>query len=140
MPSGKHRVHAVSGRHNDLFRVLPTSHGYCRSPLDPCYSNWIIILQQHNTYLVDRHEIAKIDITDFEWEDQLQLKSNPNTCKYSVVLLSNVRITMYKHVQVSLSMLNQNKVYNYSYLFISKPCGVNIRPNSIVEAILLNVK
>ena len=42
MPSGK-RHPMFPGRHthhfiiSDLYRSLPTSHGDCRSPLDPCY-------------------------------------------------------------------------------------------------------
>ena len=60
MPSGKRRVHFISARHNadgmnpafsgkhpklflisDLYRYLPTSHGSCRSALDPCYVNLV---------------------------------------------------------------------------------------------------
>ena len=66
MLSGKRRMHSVSGRHNDdriretsnfyledirsfffiisdPFRYLPTSHGVCRSPLDPRYVNNLLM-------------------------------------------------------------------------------------------------
>ena len=64
MPSGKRRLLSVSGRHNDdrsrnvfrkdmhnLSKSLPTFHGDCRSPLDPCYVKKWLLLKKCRLYL-----------------------------------------------------------------------------------------
>ena len=82
MPSGKHRVYSVSGRHNDgasetffNFRVLPSRNGNCRSenrhrttffwsPLYPCYLNYKNCCINSITATVASCAMTKSEVTD----------------------------------------------------------------------------